>query len=155
MVKVNSNERNYHIFYQLLNGGDRRMKDEFLIPGMGVEDFLYTRDGNDAIAGVSDVNEWSALIEAFHIMGFSDKEQMSILRTVAAVLLLGNVTVMKESSRADQATLTEEAYVEAAKACRLLSIDAESSSEPASPKSQSRQRMGGKGSNSRASPICP
>ena len=126
MAKVNSNERNYHIFYQLLNGADRRMKDEFLISGMGVGDFVYTRDGNDAIAGVSDAEEWSALIEAFHIMGFSDKEQVSILRTVAAVLLLGNVTVMKESFRADQATLTEEAYVEAAKACRLLSIDAES-----------------------------
>ena len=126
MVKVNSNERNYHIFYQLLNGADRRMKDDFLISGMGVENFVYTRDGNDAIAGVEDIDEWRALIEAFHIMKFSDKEQVSIFRTVAAVLLLGNVTVMKESSRADQATLTEEAYVEATKACRLLNIDTES-----------------------------
>ena len=123
---MNTNERNYHIFYQLLRGADYRMKEEFLIAGLGVEDFVYTKEGNDIIGGVSDAEEWNSLIEAFDIMSFSDKEQMSILRTVAAILLLGNVTVMKESLRADQASLTQEAYVEAGKVCRLLGISRES-----------------------------
>lgn len=98
------------------------MKEEFLLTDLGVEDFIYTRDGNDVIAGVSDSNEWNSLLEAFHIMGFSDADQTSILRTVAAVLLLGNVTVVKESMRADQASLTEDAYFHAKKACLLLGV---------------------------------
>lgn len=122
VVKLNSNERSYHVFYQLLRGADRRLKDDFMIADLGVEDFIYTRDGNDIIAGVSDVDEWNSLLEAFHVMGFSDKEQRSVLCTVAAVLLLGNITVMKESMRADQATLTDDAYAQAGKACRLLGI---------------------------------
>lgn len=122
VVKVNSSERNYHVFYQLLQGADRRMKEAFLIDGLGAEDFLYTKDGNDRIAGVSDVDEWNSLIEAFHVMGFSQEEQMSLLRTVAAVLLLGNITIMKESLRADQASLTPEANIQAGKVCRLLGI---------------------------------
>ena len=122
VVKLNSNERSYHVFYQLLRGADRRMKEDFMIADLGVEDFIYTRDGNDIIAGVSDVDEWNSLLEAFHVMGFSENEQRSVLCTVAAVLLLGNITVMKESMRADQATLTDDAYVQAEKVCRLLGI---------------------------------
>ncbi|KAL8954171.1 MAG: hypothetical protein Q9222_000055 [Ikaeria aurantiellina] len=122
VVKINPSERNYHVFYQLLQGADPRMKEEFLINGMGTEDFHYTRDGNDRIAGVSDVEEWHTLIEAFHIMGFSQKEQSSVLRIVAAVLLLGNISIMKESLRGDQASLTPEAQGEAEKVCRLLGV---------------------------------
>ena len=122
VVKLNTNERSYHVFYQLLRGADRRMKEDFMIAELGVEDFIYTRNGNDIIAGVSDVDEWNSLLEAFHVMGFSEKEQRSVLCTVAAVLLLGNITVMKESLRADQATLTDDAYTQAEKVCRLLGI---------------------------------
>ena len=125
VVKLNSNERSYHIFYQFLKGADSQMKEEFLVDGLGVEDFTYTRNGNDIIAGVSDVDEWNTLIEAFQVMGFSQTEQKSVIRTVAAVLLLGNVTIMKESLRADQASLTKEAYAQAEKVCRLLGIPLE------------------------------
>lgn len=125
VVTLSSSERNYHIFYQFLKGADCRMKQEFLVDGLGVEDFTYTRGGNDIIAGVSDANEWNSLIEAFQVMGFSDMEQKSVIRTVAAVLLLGNITIMKESLRADQASLTKEAYAQAEKACRLLGISLE------------------------------
>ncbi|KAL6718860.1 class II myosin [Lecanora helva] len=122
VVKQNSNERNYHVFYQLLKSADERMKQEFMISNLDVEDFVYTRDGNETIAGVSDSEEWMSLLEAFHIMGFSDKEQNSIFRTVAAILLLGNVTVQKESMRADQAILTADAFAQAEKMCKLLGI---------------------------------
>ena len=122
---MNSNERNYHVFYQLLRGADRRFKEDFMLDGLGVEDFVYTREGNDIIAGVEDAEEWNSLIEAFHVMGFSEKEQRSVICTVAAVLHLGNVTVKKESLRADQADLTKEAYAHAEKVCHLLGIPLE------------------------------
>lgn len=125
VVRLNAHERNYHIFYQLLKGADRKMKQEFLLDGQDVEDFAYTRDGHDTITGISDRDEWNMLIEAFEIMGFAEKEQVSILRTIAAVLHLGNITVMKESRGADQARLAPDARAQAEKVCKLLGIPVE------------------------------
>ncbi|EXJ79851.1 myosin heavy chain [Capronia epimyces CBS 606.96] len=125
VVKVSPQERSYHIFYQLLAGADQRMRDALLISGMDVEDFAYTRAGNDTIGGVSDRDEWNTLIEAFHIMNFSEKEQMAVFKTIAAVLHLGNVSVRQESRGADQATLTPEARASVDKACRLMGVQTE------------------------------
>ncbi|CEJ60204.1 Putative Myosin heavy chain [Penicillium brasilianum] len=125
VVKPNSNERNYHIFYQLLQGADRTTREKLLLQDLQIEHFAYTKDGNDSIVGVSDREEWNSLIEAFHVMNFSEEDQLCILRTVAAVLHLGNVTVAKESVRADQAALAPEGHANVEKACRLLGIPAE------------------------------
>ncbi|CAI4211053.1 unnamed protein product [Parascedosporium putredinis] len=125
VVRINANERNYHIFYQLLNGADNRMKHEFLLDGLHVDDFSYTRGGQDTIVGISDREEWSSLLEAFSVMGFTDKDQSSILRTIAAVLHLGNISVVKESRMADQARLAPDSERQAAKACQLLGIPLE------------------------------
>ncbi|PKS09414.1 hypothetical protein jhhlp_004029 [Lomentospora prolificans] len=125
VVRINANERNYHIFYQLLNGADSRMKHEFLLDGLDVDDFAYTRGGQDTIVGVSDREEWDSLLEAFSVMGFTDKEQSSILRTISAVLHLGNISVVKESRMADQARLAPDSEQQAAKVCQLLGIPLE------------------------------
>lgn len=125
VVRINGHERNYHIFYQLLKGADRKLRQEFLLDGLDVEDFAYTRAGHDTIVGVSDREEWDSLMEAFNVMGFSDKDQNSIIRTIAAVLHLGNISVVKESRAADQARLAPDAKEQAAKVCKLLGVPLE------------------------------
>ncbi|KAK4164202.1 putative myosin type-2 heavy chain 2 [Cladorrhinum sp. PSN259] len=122
VVRISAQERNYHVFYQVLKGADRGMKQEFMLDGLNVEDFSYTRNGQDVISGVSDRDEWNSLLEAFEVMGFSQSQQMAILRTVAAVLHLGNVTVA-ESRSADQARLTPEGKEVAARVCKLLGVE--------------------------------
>ena len=125
MVKPNSRERNYHIFYQLLQGADQHIRDSLLLSDLQLEGFSYTREGNDSIAGVSDAEEWNSLMEAFHIMKFSEKDQLCILKTIAAVLHLGNINVVKQSLRADQAALGPDAHDSIEKACQLLGIASE------------------------------
>jgi myosin heavy chain 9/10/11/14 len=123
VVKLNRNERNYHIFYQLLRGCDTQLRRQLLLSDKDIDDFEYTKHGNDTITGVSDLDEWNILLEAFNIMGFSDKEQMSILRIIAGILHLGNVRAAKESIRADQATFTTDAEDHARLVCDLFGIN--------------------------------
>jgi myosin protein heavy chain len=123
VVHVNSQERNYHVFYQLLRGADTAMRREFMLGDSDVDAFEYTRHGNDTISGVSDKNEWKALLEAFQVMGFSEQDQKAILMTVASVLHLGNVAVIKESLRGDQAALASGADTFITRACALLGVD--------------------------------
>ncbi|KAG6038216.1 hypothetical protein E4U41_004432 [Claviceps citrina] len=125
VVRINPHERNYHIFYQLLKGANARMKKELLLDGLDIQHFAYTRNGHDSIVGVSDKEEWDSLMEAFDVMGFSDDEQLSIFRTIAAVLHLGNIDVVKESRAADQARLAPESKQQAATVCQLLGVPVE------------------------------
>ncbi|CAD6501646.1 BgTH12-01896 [Blumeria graminis f. sp. triticale] len=122
VVRSNALERNYHIFYQLLKGADTEMRTDLLLNELDVEDFTYTCHGHNTIAGVSDWEEWNHLIEAFHIMGFSINEQRSIFKTIAAVLHLGNITVVHESRSADQARLAPESKIHVENVCKLLGI---------------------------------
>ncbi|EFZ03771.1 myosin [Metarhizium robertsii] len=122
VVHINPHERNYHIFYQLLKGSSNRVKSDLLLSGLDTQNFAYTRNGHDTIVGVSDKAEWDLLMEAFDVMGFSDDEQLSILRTVAAVLHLGNIEVVKESRAADQARLAPESKQVVTTVCKLLGV---------------------------------
>lgn len=125
VVKVGQAERSYHVFYQMLAGADKRLRDSLYLSGLDIEDFAYLRGGNDTIAGVSDRDEWNYLIEAFHVMGFSEQEQHAVFKTIAAVLHIGNVAAKQESRASDQAMLTSEAKASLDKACRLLGVQLE------------------------------
>lgn len=125
VVRVNQQERSYHVFYQMLAGADKRLLDALYLSNMDIEDFAYLRGGNDTIGGVSDRDEWNSLIEAFHIMGFTEQDQFAVFRTIAAVLHIGNVAAKQESRASDQAMLTSEAKASLDKACRLLGVQTE------------------------------
>ncbi|EEP78856.1 myosin-11 (Myosin heavy chain [Uncinocarpus reesii 1704] len=125
VVKLNSQERSYHVFYQLLRGADAETKELLHMANLDIEDFAYLRNGNDSIAGVSDADEWNTLMEAFNVMNLSQVDQLAILRTIAAVMHLGNVSVGKESSRADQAKLLPDSYPSVQYACDLLGVPVE------------------------------
>ncbi|KAJ3333752.1 hypothetical protein HDU76_004248 [Blyttiomyces sp. JEL0837] len=106
-----SKERNYHIFYQLIKGAPKQIKDTLLLDGT-LNDYNFTKDSRKDIELVDD--------ESLSIMKMSPEEQLDLFRVIAAVLHLGNIQVVGD--REDQAQMTEIGQAAAEKVCHVLGI---------------------------------
>ncbi|CAH6721104.1 myosin-2 [[Candida] jaroonii] len=113
------NERNYHIFYQLLSGlnNDDKLKLNLSNP----DDYNYTSQGDASIIeGTDDVKEFQITQEALSLIGINDDKQFEIYKILAALLHIGNIEIAP--SRNDAHLSSDEPNL--IKACDLLGIDA-------------------------------
>lgn len=102
------NERNYHIFYQLLKG-----HSDLALLGLAKDPkkHAYLRDSLVDIPNVDDAKEFNMLCAAFSIMGITDAELQLIFAVLAVVLHLGNLEFTLE--KAEQATFSSTLPVDA------------------------------------------
>ena len=91
VTRVTANERNYHIFYQLLGGLSAEDKARYGL--LDVKDYQYlSQSGCYAIDGVNDAQLWHVTHDAMQQLQFSETEISSIIAILAAILQLGNLT---------------------------------------------------------------
>ncbi|KHN84834.1 Myosin-9 [Toxocara canis] len=98
-------ERSFHFFYQLVKGADENRKKALLLEELN--NYRFLSNGSAGILNVDDAAEFSRTISAMKIMGFVDSEIDAIMRTVSAVLLLGNMAFSQERT-SDQALLDDD-----------------------------------------------
>ena len=84
-------ERNYHAFYQLCGGAGEALRAQL---GIGAAaDHRYTsQSGCTEVDGVDDEADFEELVGAMRGMGMSTEDEMSIMRTLAGILHLGDVS---------------------------------------------------------------
>ncbi|XP_014489447.1 PREDICTED: unconventional myosin-Va isoform X2 [Dinoponera quadriceps] len=105
-----SEERNYHIFYQMCSAA-RRLPQLHLSDGqMG---FHYLNQGkNPRIDGVDDLAYFNETVTALTMLGFTSRQQDDMLRILAAILHLGNVEIGSRASKdAEGEVDTESSYI--------------------------------------------
>ena len=87
-------ERNFHIFYQLTKAATPEQREYFGLQ----EPSAYSYTANSKcldVEGINDVSDFQETLRAMDIIGITGDEQNDILRMLAAVLWLGNVSFVE------------------------------------------------------------
>ncbi|XP_047185070.1 unconventional myosin-Ih [Scophthalmus maximus] len=97
VVHQNHGERNFHIFYQLVQGGE-----EDLLHQLGLErdcqHYNYLTQGECAIvASINDKDEWKTVKNALQVVNIDEINTNHLFGIVASVLHLGNVQFDSDS----------------------------------------------------------
>lgn len=103
-IRQATDERCFHIFYQLLNGTTPEQKKEYLLED--AKNYTFLTCGNLPVTGVDDGVEFRNTTKAMSIMGLTNEDLSAIFRIVSAVLLFGNMKFRQERN-SDQATLPD------------------------------------------------
>ncbi|CUM68274.1 uncharacterized protein PRCAT00005996001 [Priceomyces carsonii] len=111
-------ERNYHIFYQLLKGYDVK-KLKVLGLTSAVEDYSYLNNVHLKIPHVDDKKDFNTLVEAFKILGLQENEIDDIFSILAVILQFGNLEFT--SWKAEQASFKSDSLLQTI--LKLLGIE--------------------------------
>ena len=108
LVSQMEGERNYHIFYEMMEGLSDEELDQYFLSDYGIDDFLMTNQSGtyDRRDGVSDYETYQDLLVAMDTMGFSSEEQKGIMTIACALLHSSNLSF--NSITADESEIDRE-----------------------------------------------
>uniref|UniRef100_A0A669B0R3 Myosin Ic, paralog a n=1 Tax=Oreochromis niloticus TaxID=8128 RepID=A0A669B0R3_ORENI len=117
VVHQNHGERNFHIFYQLLDGGEDDQLNTLNLE-RNPQNYRYLVKGNcPRVSSISDKNNWKVVMKALPVIGFTEEEVQKLLNIIASVLHLGNMQ-FGEGEEGDTYITTEISNL-----ARLLGVD--------------------------------
>uniref|UniRef100_A0A1A8QK15 Myosin VAa n=1 Tax=Nothobranchius pienaari TaxID=704102 RepID=A0A1A8QK15_9TELE len=119
VVHQNHGERNFHIFYQLLDGGEDDLLNSLNLE-RNPQSYSYLVKGNcPRVSSINDKNSWKVVMKALDVIGFTPEEVQKLLNVIASVLHLGN-TLFGEGEEGETYITTETQLSNIAK---LLGVD--------------------------------
>eukprot|EP00900_Chrysochromulina_parva_P008310 jgi/Chrpa1/17480/Chrysochromulina_OHIO_Genome00007564-RA len=96
VIQQNEGERNYHVFYQLMAGLSDDERKEIHLDVAIDKLALLNQSGCVAIEGVDDHEEMQATRGAMHAIGMEEPEHKHVMRAIASVLLLAQLTFVQD-----------------------------------------------------------
>ncbi|KAM0725168.1 Myosin heavy chain, muscle [Formica fusca] len=101
VISQQSLERSYHIFYQMMSGSVKGLKEMCLLTN-NIHDYYFVSQGKTTIPGLDDGEELLVTDQAFDVLGFTQEEKDNIYKITAAVMHMGGMK-FKQRGREEQA----------------------------------------------------
>jgi myosin V len=125
VVSIRSPERSFHIFYQLCAGADEEMRSELHLENGATGFQILSQSDAFELEDVDDGEAFQHTLDAMRIVGLSDTNIKSILRTVAAILHLGNIAFELSSSDDAIVSSAPKAAIALSTAAKLLDVSSD------------------------------
>ncbi|NXS51681.1 MYO1F protein, partial [Brachypteracias leptosomus] len=99
VVNQNECERNFHIYYQLIEGASQEQRQNL---GIMTPDYYYYLNQSDTyqVEGTDDRSDFHETMNAMQVIGIRGEDQQLVLQIVAGILHLGNISFREEGNYA-------------------------------------------------------
>ncbi|NWR38526.1 MYO1F protein, partial [Tachuris rubrigastra] len=99
VVSQNQCERNFHIYYQLIEGASQEQRQNL---GIMSPDYYYYLNQTDTyqVEGTDDRSDFHETMNAMQVIGIRGEDQQLVLQIVAGILHLGNISFREEGNYA-------------------------------------------------------
>ncbi|KAM6963399.1 unconventional myosin-If [Aplochiton taeniatus] len=94
VVSQNENERNFHIFYQMIEGATAQQKEGLGIMTPDYYSYL-NQSGTYKVDGTNDSKDFQETMEAMQVVGIPGAYQTQVLQIMAGILHLGNISFIE------------------------------------------------------------
>lgn len=84
-------ERNFHIFYEVLEGLSPKLKEQFYVNSDPLYYHYLNQSGVTAVDGISDGSDFTSMVTAMEIMNFTNEERDQLFNIIVTVLNIGNL----------------------------------------------------------------
>ncbi|XP_051930286.1 unconventional myosin-If isoform X1 [Hippocampus zosterae] len=94
VVSQNDSERNFHVYYQLIEGASAQQKEAL---GIMTPDYYFylNQSGTYKVDGTNDSKDFHETMEAMQVIGIPGDIRVQVLQIVAGILHLGNITFIE------------------------------------------------------------
>ncbi|XP_071969987.1 unconventional myosin-If-like isoform X1 [Engystomops pustulosus] len=99
VVNQNENERNFHVFYQIIEGASMEQKQNLGI--MSADYYFYMNQSETyKVEGTDDRNDFHETMNAMQVIGITWEQQQLVLQIAAGILHLGNISFQEQGNYA-------------------------------------------------------
>eukprot|EP00866_Antonospora_locustae_P000374 jgi/Antlo1/374/304 len=93
----NNGERSYHVFYALLRGADRSLREELFLDD--IHSYNYLKNRVEKLPTVDDAAMFQALNNSFDLLNITSKERKDFFKILSVILHLGNLDFREENGQ--------------------------------------------------------